>query len=555
MRSVTTLWEYLRANRREALVACAALFASAALSVLLPLSIGAFYSVVLGAGGGKDRLLKALGLSVGSTAGFFALFALLVTGQVLFTWLGQILSARITEGFAKELQSRLFARQLHASVPTHQAKPVGKYLLRYSGDLRGARDLVRKGVLAAIGDAFLLLIAFSAMLWIDARLAFVVIAFFGAVAVLVYAMGRPMAVINEERRDQRSRMLAFVATRFNAFRTVKSFNRETPETVAFDRLGQKVGAASMRYERWNAVLQALIPGAFFLSMATVLVLVAGDTRTGHNVHIADVLGFILLMLYTRSPMRRLLRVNAVWRSGLSSLRKLNAILLRPVEEREGPELPKPLKGDVVISDVVFAFGDGAPVIAGLSARFPAHALTHIKGESGAGRSTLLALIQKMWLPQQGTITFDGLDIAAYSAFAVRRETTIVSDDAPLLGSTVLKAITYSSSDKNQERAALIIERLGIVLHGTTSDTLAMGLDEAAANLSRGQRRMLQFARALLTRKKVLLLDEPFKDLGSADLERVVGLLNDLRASHTIILACAHPPAGLVVDHTVQLPSP
>ncbi len=554
MRSKTPLQEYILANKAQVLLTCAAMFVSGLLGVLLPLSIGGFYSVVLGAGGGKDRLLHEVGLSVSDTSGFFRLFGGLIAGLALSTYLAQVTSSSLTERFARDLQTRLFARQLHGSLATHMEKPVGSYLLRYSGDLRGVRDLIRKGILQAVGDVFLLLIAFSAMLWIDVHLAFVVIIGFLVSVTLVAVVGRPMSVINAERRKQRSRILEFVASRFNAFRTIKSFNRETPEINAFERTSDKSWESAQRYHRWGAGLQAMIPALFFMAMATVLWLVAQKAEHGQKVHVADVLGFVLLMLYTRSPMRRLLQVNTMWQSGLASLQKLNTVLTRPIEEREGPELPKDFNGNITFSGVRFAYGESPPVLDGVDLRFPSHAITHLQGESGAGRTTVLALIQKLHTPQAGTITFDEVNIEGLSAFAVRRETTVVSDDVPLLGSTVQKAITYNTRDKSEERAVRMVERLGIELAESLEATLAFELEGSGANLSRGQQRMLQFARALLTRKTILLLDEPFKDLGAEDLSRVIAIMNELRTCRTIILASTYLPAGLIVDHTAQLPS-
>lgn len=546
------LTDFLRAERGRVILASASLFASGSLGVMLPLSIGALFGATMGSSGAKGKLLDALGLRVEDAAGFFLLFTVLVALLAAFTYLAHRLSASLTERFANDLLSRVFSAQMHASVSTHNEKPVGNYLLRYSGDMRGARDLLRKGVLQGVGDLFLLLTALGAMFWLDTLLAAVAACSFALSFLVVALLSGSMAEVAQERRDRRSRLIAFVAQRLNAFRTIKSFNRETPETKAFERAASKVTRSSERYERANGLLQVITPVLYYGSLGLVLLFAVRGSDQGRA---SDLLAFTLVMIYTRGPMRRSLRVNSIVRNGFSSLRKLSAIIHRPVEPRDGSDLPKDIRGEVRFADVHFSYADGSPVLRGANAVFPAHALTHLVGASGSGRSTLLALVQRIMVPQQGRITIDGIDTTTLSGFAVRKETTIVSDDVPLLGDTVLHAIVYNPKDGDEERAAKVLDRLGPFLGKDTSEALRMPLEEGGANLSRGQRRMLQFARALLTRKTILLLDEPFQDLGQQDRERIISLLNELRAGHTIILVSNHPPEDLSIDHTVTLSDP
>jgi ABC-type multidrug transport system fused ATPase/permease subunit len=523
------------------------------LNVLLPLSIGAFYHVALHDNGAKNKLLKALAINVHSTSAFFSLFSGLVAALFVVIYLSHLCEGILIERFSRDLRGSLFAAQMHHSLTSHRSRPVGKYLLRYSGDLRSVQDLLRKGVLRFSSDVVFLVLAFGALCWLDMKLGLVVLGFFIVSMVVVHAIGIPLRTLGSKRRDQRSVNMAFVSARLQAFRTIKSFNRETREIAGFDRTNEKLYARGIRFVRLNTFLHALVPALFYSSLGVVLMIMARQVENGEEtLKISEILGFVLLMLYTRSAMRRVLWVNSTWQTGRMALRKLIAVLDQETEPRTEGAVPDAVEKDVVFRQVNFAYQPGAWVVRDLNARFAARSLTLLSGPAGSGKSTVLALIHKLYAPASGVITIAGADLSGLSAFAVRKEVTIVSEDMPLLGDTVLEAITYNAREKSEEKALRILQRLNIRITGDAQRDLAFELEEQGNNLSRGQRRMLQFARALLTGKPVLLLDEPFKDLDPKDLRTITNELNDLRAKRTIILACSSVPPDLIVDHTIDL---
>ncbi|MEP7127243.1 MAG: ATP-binding cassette domain-containing protein, partial [Chitinophagales bacterium] len=178
-------------------------------------------------------------------------------------------------------------------------------------------------------------------------------------------------------------------------------------------------------------------------------------------------------------------------------------------------------------------------------------ITWVCGKQGSGKSSLLKLIQGIYVPGNGNIFLDEWNYAALAPNAIRKNVTIVSNAAPLIGSTVFKAISYSQTAEKREKAEQLLERLGFHTGGST-EAVDYHLHDLAKNLSNGQRRLLMFARAFLTRKKVILIDDGFDDLDKYAREKVILELQKLKSKRTVIIASSQLPGEILVDQILNL---
>ncbi len=532
------------------------------LNVLLPLSIGSFYDVVLQDHSTKGQMLHWLPFPIHTPRDFFIFFTVLVALKVCLTYWEKYLTSLTAEHFVRNLRERTFAAQLRQTWVTFRRKPVSKYLLRYSGDLGAVQRFVDKGLLGFSGDAFFLFSTFIVLYRMQPLLATAVLTLF-ALTVGAYAvLSRRLGLANAARRDQRAVNLDFVSARLLAFHTVKSFNRETREANRFRRHSAAMFEKNRRYFRLASLLQALNPFFFFATMALVLFLVAEWlVAEGAGIGRSEVLVFVLLLLYMRGVMRRVLEVNVVWQSGLLSLGKLVKMLNQPAEpqpskaisetgeDAEDSRLTRAGGVGLRWENVAFAYEPGKPVLAGFSGECHPHTINLLRG---SGKSSWFKLLHKLYEPENGQIWIDGLDYARLTPFEVRKRAALVSDEAPLLGKTVFKAIVFRPDPAKREKALRVLKRLRLHFGEAAEDTLDFPLDENGRNLAAGEVALLQMARALLSGKPLLLLDEPFRHLDGAGRRRLARLLNQLKTKHTIILAAEAPPRQLEIDQIIYL---
>lgn len=520
------------------------------LNVLLPLSIGLFYEAGLQEKSTKGELIHKFFPFIDNTERFFIFFVVLIVLKSVSLFWEKYWIGVLGERFSRWLREKAFNHQLRLPFAEFRKRPVGKYLLRYSGDLNAIREFVNKGVLLFAGDVFFLTCAFAALFAVHSRFAGIVLGIWVLAALLIYTLSRQLRVATFDRRGQRSKGLAFVSERLHAFYTVKSFNRERPETERYARESGRLMRFGLLFFRRSAAIQALFPVFFFGTLGLILWLAGNEPADPNNK--GDFFAFILLLLHIHTVLQRVLEVNLIWQSGSVSLHKFAALLNKPIETRDSEALPKDLKGNVVFEDVSFGFSKGKPVLENLNFNIPAGSITLLQGKHGAGKSTVLKLLQKMYEPQSGKITLDNIDLALVSAFELRKNVSVVSPEAQLLGRTVFQAISYSESPEKREKAKVLLEKLRFSLDEDPDKTLDWRLEENARNLSSGQTAMLQILRALLTDKPIILLDEPFVQLDSRQASRAARLLNRLKTKHTIVLIAKRPPTRLEIDHTISL---
>jgi len=543
---------FIGRNKWLMLAALIASLASNFLNVLLPLSIGKFYEITLpDSGSVKGKLMELLPFEINSARRFFIFFGCLILLKVLFAFFEKFGTGVVTERFARRIRERVFAAQLSHTLAAHRSKPVGKYLLRYSGDLRTVQNYLSRGILSFAGDVFFMICAFTGLWLINPYLTVIALVTFSMAGAVIFFLSRRMRNASVERRNQRSKALDFVSSRLSGFYTIKSFNRESVEEELYDHRSRKQYNAGVEYIRVQSFIQALMPGFFFGALALMLVMILKLGEGGAQPGFGDVFVFVLLFLYMQGVTRRLLRVNIIWQEGKISLAKLDSLLNQPLEKRVNSEALIETKGGITFKNVSYSY-DEKQVLKNVSFTIQPGSLVLIKGKQGSGKSTLLKMIQKIYEPQQGEILIDSLNYNALSPFEIRKEVTLVSAETPLIGNTVFRAVSYRDTGDRRENASKMLEKLNIRLAENEYENLDFRLDENAKNISDGQKIMLQFARALLTGKKIILLDEPFHNLDTASREIIVEQLNKLRDKRTIILISDYVPSGLAISQTIQL---
>ena len=176
----------------------------------------------------------------------------------------------------------------------------------------------------------------------------------------------------------------------------------------------------------------------------------------------------------------------------------------------------------------------------------------LAGNPNSGKSTIFNLIMKLYAPTTGIIRFGSHSLSDIGAHDLRKLITGVSDDFPLLGNSIFEAISYSRKEAKKDDAAELVVRLGLCSAEHRLAYLDRKIKTYGSDLSSGERRMLQFARAVLTRKPILLLDEPFLGLNESSQSILCAEINRMKSTHLIILIANNLPNTLTIDQTLTL---
>ncbi|GAB4413918.1 MAG: ABC transporter ATP-binding protein [Bacteroidia bacterium] len=506
------------------------------LAVLLPVSLGQSLGQWMG-----YRSLRGQWLA-GWLPGWFdtpwqvlGMFGAMLLAKALFDLGFRYLRARIGLRMTVDLQRMLFAKHLRTSISTYHQRGSSRYLLRWSGDLRGVRQWIAQGVFQLLADALLLTLAvvwlgvwqpYLLMLWLPAWL----LAIVGAVW-----LGQGLHRASSRQRDTRSRVLKFVAQRLAAMESVQAFNRQVPEQQRLDTLLERQQQDDLRYARWHSFMQALAP-AMVYSLLGILLITALLMPQSDPLRL---LPAVLLVLSLTPVCRRLLRVVIYWADGHVACQKIGQLL----DAAEGHSGSQPLvfrRGELQVEGVVFTYPGQVLPIELPTLRTQGPGLYHWSMGMGEGRTTLLRLLTGLYQPQQGQILIDGQRSDTLTPDSLRRHIAVVSEAWPLLGRNVFEAISYSRKASKRDKAQRWLDRLQAALPPSQRLELDDPIGEGGCLLSLSQRRILSYARAMLTRKPILVVEDPWLGLSPQARAVVEPLLQAYAQDRSVVLlgACA-----------------
>ena len=547
------LQQFVSKNKPVIAVALLSAFLSSLCSVLLPLSIGSFYQIAFNETSGKNELLERLGVSMVSLSSFFTFFAALTLFKGLLTWIEHLSMRTIEERITHDVRSRLFHAQMNHDFDAFHTRSAGKYLARYSSDMLAIQQYVSKGVIKPIADGLFLIAAFIMLFQLNSNLSKALLIVFITGSILMVLVSSMQKKPNETRRNARSSLLGFIEQRLHAISTIKVFNRARPEELKFAKRNNQLYKSSIRFQLFNGLNKALPQLIFFAAIGILLFIsVQGDYK--ESASSSSVLIFILILLYLQSVYKRLLRVPSLLASGATSFDNLMAVLNLPHEimhtHLEKSDLRTNLS--IRIENLSFAYTAGHPILKTVSASIPFGHTCRVDGKAGSGKSTLQRLLLKLHGIERGRIFISGHDINDIGAHDLRRLMTTVSDDYPLLGNTIFEAISYSRKEVKRTSVADVLMQLGLTTPEGADVYLDRRIHSTANDLSSAERRMLQFARALLTKKPIMLLDEPFIGLSAEHLSLVCQKLNDLKSTSIIVIIAKEIPLELSIDQQILL---
>ncbi len=534
------LYSFLRQRWQLVGLSVLAGLLNSGVALLLPLSLGRFYEQFFGGTSNRSQALNVLGInwfSEPTWPAFFGLFAGLIVLRGLVGFANHRLIGTLGEQFVQTTREQVFGHHLALTTAIHRQKPIGKYLLRYSSDFSSLRRYLTKGHIGFAQDVLFLTLAGLVLLWLNAPLtsllALSLLPFLG----LFWWLNNRLERYTTQRRDLRASYVAHVATRLAALETIKVFNRESVENEQFEKRSLKLTQANLNALGWRSALEGLLPVAVYTLIFAVLLGVHALLPNGASRQSGGVLiTFILLTLSLRPVFRRLLRVGSVWRTGRLSLHKLTDFLAQPTEDADPRPALQLTEGEVWFDAVSFSYTPGKPVLNGLSLLARRGTIARMPGGPGTGKTTAFNLLLGLYAPNGGSIRIDGQDISQHAAASVRKLATLASAEVPLLGRTVFDAISYSRKADKRPRAETVLNELQAVAQLPCRVRLDDPIGEQGRSLSEGQRSVLRLTRALLTRKPILLLDEPFTGLTDEGIRGLIGWLEQRADRLTILLA-------------------
>jgi len=447
----------------------------------------------------QARLWVALGLIIA--------IALISRIHTVFDW---VLRDYTSERILADFRSRLFLHIQRLSLVHHDTRGTADAIYRIDHDAAALQALLIHIVLPFLGSAF----AFAGTLYVTAAIntkIAVIALMIAPMLMLVTGIYRPYLRAKwQAAQSQHSAAVAILHEALGALRLVKAFGAEEHERRRFESQAGSAARTRVGAAFAEASLNFLI--GLIVASGTALVLYIGvnDVLAG-ELTVGDLLLVMAYLAQLYQPLQAMGAQIAGQQRALASIERALELLDEPATLVDRPNA-RPLRrarGAVSFEDVSFSYGSRQPTLHGISFAVPAGASAGIVGRTGAGKSSLISLIIRLYDPSAGRILLDGVDLRDYRIADLRQQFGVVSQDPILFSDTIAANIAYPRPEapmKDIMEAAQAAEAHDFIARLPDGyDTLC---GERGMRFSGGERQRLSLARAFLRDAPILILDEP-----------------------------------------------
>ncbi|MEU6547256.1 ABC transporter ATP-binding protein [Streptomyces sp. NPDC046859] len=478
---------------------------------------------------------------------------------------GRFLLERMGEGVVRQLRHGLVDRLLRLEMREYHRHRGGDLISRVTADTTLLREVVSQALVDLVTGSLVAAGAIALMAWLDLLLLLLVAVTVAAAAVVVASLLTGIRNASEHMQGSVGAVAADMERALGALPMVRVHGAEEREAAGIGARVEAAYGAGVRTAKLASVMSSAVELA--VQGSFLIVLVVGGLRVGgHAGSLGDLVAFLLYASYLVLPLSSVFRAVGLVQRGMGAYQRIDEALRLPVEPT-APQIPKDRAPTLrptlpsgsreqpvlALRDVHFGYDPERPILRGVSFAVPKRRHVALVGRSGAGKSTVFALVARFYEPDAGTLLFDGRPAAELTRGACRRRIAVVDQNAHVVHGTLRDNITYAVPDATEAEIRRVVElaRLDEVVDRLPGG-LAAVIGERGGNLSGGERQRVALARALLARPSLLLLDEPTSHLDAINESALTSVMKDV-AQECALLVIAHRLSTVQhADHIVVL---
>ncbi len=458
------------------------------------------------------------------------------------------LTNRLGQNIIKDLRIQLYKHILNLRLKYYDHTPIGTLVTRAVSDVEVIADIFSEGLIIIMGDILKLLVILCVMLFFNYKLTLISLVSIPILLFATYLFKRSVSASFQDVRTQIARLNAFVQEHITGMNILQIFNREEAEFEKFDDINKKHRDANIRSIMAYSIFFPVVEILSSVSLGLLIwwggkQLLIGTTSKG------ELIEFIMFLNLMFRPIRQLAdRFNTLQMGMVSSDRVFKVLDTEEVITTSGTVIADHVKGAIEFKDVKFAYTDMSKeeaadkskwILKGISFSVQPGQTVALVGATGAGKSSIINLLNRFYEYNEGLISIDGIDIRDYELGSLRKNIGVVLQDVFLFSDTLANNISLNNSAISREQ---IIEAAKIVGAHEFISALPGGYDynamERGGMLSVGQRQLISFIRAYVYNPKILVLDEATSSIDTASeklIQRAIEILTKDRTS----IAIAH----------------
>ena len=475
----------------------------------------------------KDpAFLQRFGMAQGSylTALLLVVAAMLVTKLVLLVLqiLQSVLIARVTPSVVRDMEQDIFKVMGRLSIGFFRRRQTGSLMTRVMGDADQVTGFFFEDAPYIVAHGLTILISVAVMLRINWQMTLVTLLLLPVLAAIsTYLRPRVWVTFGRRHRAERS-VNSTVNDNLTGARVVKAFGQEQRETDRFAKPNERLRQAEVGISFQQNAFQVLWDGAQELATMAVWAIGVFFILRGEQ-SLGTLITFVGYVGQLGGPMRFMARLYNHWTRSMNSAQRMFEIMdsIPEIQEAAHPVPLKNPRGEIELRHVSFGYEVNRPILKDVSLKIPAGSMLGIVGRSGAGKTTIVNLISRMYEVEEGSILLDGVNVKELSFRDLRSNVAMVSQETYIFMGSVADNIAYAKPGATRSeimRAAKLAGAHEFIMR--MPDGYDTRLGASGRSLSGGESQRVSIARAILADPKILILDEATASVDT-ETERVI----------------------------------
>ena len=416
----------------------------------------------------------------------------------------------------RDIRAKIFRHILQFKMTYFDNNSVGKLVTRVVSDIETIAAFFSNGVFTILSDILKMFAVTIVMLILNWKLALITLAI---LPILVYATKLFQVAIKatfQEVRNQVANLNSFVQERVTGMKIVQLFNREDIEYQNFKEINDKHKKAHVKTIWYYSVFFPIAEILSSIGIGLIVWFGGGQAIQDSGISIGMIMGFIQYAQMLFRPLRQIAdKFNQLQMGIVAGERVFNVIDTHSSIAKSGTIKAESLKGDISFKEVRFSYVKNEEVLKGISLDVKSGQTVAIVGATGAGKSTIINLINRFYEIDSGTICVDDISVDEYTLESLRNQIAIVLQDVFLFSDSILNNITLKNDKISFEEVQKAAKQIGI--HDfimTLPGGYNYNVKERGAMLSSGQRQLIAFLRAYVSKPSILILDEATSSVDS-----------------------------------------
>ncbi|GAA4041485.1 ABC transporter ATP-binding protein [Flavobacterium chungnamense] len=463
--------------------------------------------------------------------------------QFFFVFWANLLGQNII----KDIRTKLFKHMLSFRMKYFDNAPVGQLVTRSVSDIEQIARIFSQGLFMIISDLLKMLACLIIMFYMNWKLTWIVIA---AMPILVYItriFQRKMQVAFEEVRNQVANLNTFVQERVTGMKIVQLFNREDIEYQKFKDINQKHNVAWIKTILYNSIFFPIADIISSLTLGFVVLYGGFHILDGAKfTTFGDLFSYTMFIGMLFNPLRQIAdKFNEMQMGMIAANRVFDILDTEEDVQQTGTIEAKHFAGNISFENVRFSYIKDEEVLKGISLEVKSGETIAIVGSTGAGKSTIINLLNRFYEINSGTISIDNQDINTFTLESLRAQIAVVLQDVFLFADTIYNNITLNNNNISREEVITASMKIGVhEFIMSLPDGYDYNVKERGVMLSSGQRQLIAFLRAYVSNPSILILDEATSSIDTYSEELIQRATETITKDRTSIVI-AHRLATIV----------